>query len=200
MSSSLDYGAKLANLDVQFAQAVDWHLSPAGDAYRGEISRIAAEGPSASSDALLLGYAMEGIRMSGASALYREAGAADIITEDDGRQTTIRPGDHVFVSFAAACKDPVHFPEPDQVNPSRPMSSYTHYGAGPLASLTRDISEVALVEMFRALFRKKGLRRLAGAQGELKKVVEADGTVAYMSEDWGSTWPFPTSMKVTWDV
>ena len=58
---------------------------------------------------------------------------------------------------------------------------------------------MALAELFRAVFRRTNLRRVAGPQGELKKVVSAGGLDDYMAEDWGTFTPFPVSMKVTWD-
>ncbi|KAF5017298.1 hypothetical protein F66182_10796 [Fusarium sp. NRRL 66182] len=192
-------GAMVPNQAQVFAQMLDWYLSPAGEKYRPELHRIANLETGDETDALLLGYAMEGIRMAGTFGLYREAAAHDMIQEDDGRSVAVQPGDRVFVSFVSAAKDPDMFPNPDVVDPRRPLESYIHYGVGPHACLGRDISQVALTELFRALFRKKGLRRVNGAQGELKKVPRPGGFWVYMTEDWGSIWPFPTSMKVTWD-
>jgi cytochrome P450 len=85
------------------------------------------------------------------------------------------------------------------VNPRRPLDAYIHYGAGPHACLGRDVSQVAITELFRAVFRLKNLRRAPGPQGELKKVPRPGGFVVYMREDWGSLFPFPTTMKVMYD-
>lgn len=178
---------------------MDWYLSPAGEKYRPDLHRIAAMESTEETDALLLGYAMEGIRMAGTFGLYREAAAVDTLTEADGRQINVNPGDKVFVSFVQAAKDPKHFPNPEEVDPRRPMDKYIHYGVGPHACLGRDISQVALTELFRAMFRKRNLRRVPGAQGELKKVPRPGGFFVYMTEDWSGIWPFPTTMKVTWD-
>lgn len=137
--------------------------------------------------------------MAGTFGLYRQASTADVIIEDDGRQVRVEPGDRIFVSSATASREEAHFPEADKVNPRRPIDSYIHYGAGPHACLGKEISQVALVELFRALFRKKGLKRATGPLGELKKVPRPGGFFVYMTEDWGGVSPFPTSMKVTWD-
>jgi cytochrome P450 len=185
--------------NIQFAQAVDWYLSNDGRHYIEEIRRIALQPSSDESDALLLGYAMEGIRMAGTFGLYRKAAAADTILEDDGRKVQVQAGDRVFVSFVGAAKDPKHFPSPDIIDPRRPLDAYIHYGDGPHACLGRNISQVAITELFRTVFRKKNLRRVAGPQGLLKKVPRPGGFYVYLTEDWGSTWPFPTTMKVTWD-
>ncbi|KIH93820.1 prostaglandin-endoperoxide synthase 1 [Sporothrix brasiliensis 5110] len=192
-------GAMVPNQAEVFAQAVDFFLTPAGSVHIPDIHRIANEPESPENDALLLGYAMEGIRLAGTFGSYRKAAVADVIKEDDGREVPVKVGDRVFVSFVSAARDPVHFPDPDTVNPRRPLDKYIHYGAGPHACLGRDISQVAIVELFRALFRHKNVRRVPGPQGELKKVPRPGGFFVYMMEDWSSYFPFPTTMKVMWD-
>jgi hypothetical protein len=82
------------------------------------------------------------------------------------------------------------------VNPRRPLDKYIHFGG---AYLGREISHVALAELFRAVFRRKNVRRVAGPQGELKKVARPGGDCVYMREDWGALTPFPVTMKVAWD-
>ncbi|OLN90159.1 Linoleate 10R-lipoxygenase [Colletotrichum chlorophyti] len=192
-------GAMVPNQAQVFAQAVDYYLSSPGTNHIPQIHKIALAPPSKESDALLLGYAMEGIRLAGTFGSYREAAQDDVIVEDDGREVPVRRGDRVFVSFVSAAKDPQHFPSPEEVDPRRPLESYIHYGLGPHACLGRDASQVALTEMFRALFRKKNLRRVPGPQGLLKKVPRPGGFFVYMKEDWGQLWPFPVTMKVMWD-
>ncbi|CAK7274991.1 hypothetical protein SEPCBS119000_006456 [Sporothrix epigloea] len=192
-------GAMVPNQAEVFAQAVDFYLSPAGKQHIPDIHRVANLAVSPETDALLLGYAMEGVRLAGTFGSYRLAATDDIIVEDDGRQVPVSAGDRVFVSFVSAARDPNHFPEPDIVDPRRPLSKYIHYGAGPHACLGRDISQVAIVELFRATFRRKNLRRVPGPQGEMKKVPRPGGFFVYMLEDWSSYFPFPTTMKVMWD-
>lgn len=193
----VSYLPRLTDEHIQFAQAVDFYLSPAGAPHLPDIHRLSTLPSSPENDSLLLGYAMEGIRLAGTFGSYRFATQADTIPSSP--PVTVKPGDKVFVSFVSAARDPVHFPNPDQVNPRRPLNSYIHYGTGPHACLGRDISQVALTEMFRALFRRKNVRRVDGPQGELKKVPREGGFWAYMREDWGSYWPFPVSMRIRWD-
>ena len=183
----------------QFAQAVDFYLSPSGQPHVEAIHRLASERPSEEADALLLGYAMEGLRMAGPSGVYRQAVAADAFTEDNGHEVRIQPGDRVFVSLASAARDGKMLRNPDEIDPRRPLDSYINYGAEPHVHFEREVGEVALVELFRALFRKKGLRRVLGPQGELKKIPGPGGYGVFMTEDWGGVWPFATAMKVMWD-
>ncbi|KAL8369574.1 hypothetical protein RB595_000077 [Gaeumannomyces hyphopodioides] len=192
-------GAMVPNQAQVFAQAVDFYLADKNKHYVAEIHAVATQPSSPETDALLLGYAMEGIRMAGTFGAYREAAAADVIREDDGREVRVAPGDRVFVSFVDAAKDPARFPDPLVVDPRRPLEGYIHYGAGPHACLGREASQVALTELFRALFRRPNVRRVPGPQGELKKVPRPGGFFVYMREDWGGMWPFPCSMRIMWD-
>ncbi|KAK0714040.1 heme peroxidase [Lasiosphaeria miniovina] len=186
-----------------FALAVDYYLSPAGATHLAEIHAVATQPASDATDALLLGFALEGVRLSGVarSSCVYEAAAADTI-EDDGSEISVHAKDRVAVSFVEAARDPAHFPDPTTVNPRRPVDKHLHHAAGPHTFLGRDASHAALTEMFRALFRRKNVRRAPGPQGELKKVPSqagGDGEVSYLRDDWGALTPFPVTMKVTWD-
>lgn len=81
---------------------MDFFLSPKGQSYLPEVQSIAREPSSAKTDALLLGYAMEGVRLSGTFGSYREATVAEKILEDDGRQVSIKPKDRVFIGFVSS--------------------------------------------------------------------------------------------------
>lgn len=111
----------------------------------------------------------------------------------------VKPGDKVFVSFVKASRDPSIFPDPDEVRLDRPMENYIHYGQGPHQCLGMDASKVALTAMLRTVARLKNLRPAPGPQGVLKKVPRDDGFFAYMTEDWGKYFPFPTTWKLQFD-
>lgn len=102
-------------------------------------------------------------------------------------------------SQVGAAKDPNHFPDPESVNPRRPLGSYIHFGLGSHACLGRDVAQTALTEMFRSVFRLKNVRRAPGPQGELKKVPRPGGFYVYMREDRGAYFPFPCTMKICYD-
>ncbi|KAK3293120.1 heme peroxidase [Chaetomium fimeti] len=187
------YQAKL------FAEAADFYLSPKGEAHLEAIHSLATQPPSQQSDALLLGYALEGVRLSGSTKLHFEATAADSLPAADGSEVKIQAGDRITVTSAAGS---------DTVDPSRPRESYVHVAALPNTSFLggaaggREVSEAALTEMFRALFKRAGLRRAVGPQGELKRVVGVSGVagaVEYLRDDWGAKGQWPVTMKVRWD-
>lgn len=141
---------------------------------------------------------MEGVRMAGTFSLYRSVAAQDTIKDDEGKQVPVKQGDTVFVSVTPATKD-AGVSNPEKIDPKRPLDSYVQHGLGPELCLGREVSQTALVALFRATFRKKNLRRVAGLQGQLKRLTMPDGSHGFMTEDWGTIWPFPTSMKLMWD-
>lgn len=184
---------------LKFAQALDWYLSTEGAPHVDDIHILANQEPSPEVDSLLLGFAMEGIRMAGAFNMHQVSAGTDTITEDDGRRVNVNQGDKVFASFVSGARDPAQFPNPETVDPRRPLESYIQFGAGTHTAVGKEVSQIALVELFRAIFKKQGLKKVVGPQGELKKVTGQGGLIEYLTENWGTLSPFPLSMKVTWD-
>lgn len=135
---------------------------------------------------------MEAIRLNGIFGSYREAQANMTVTDETG-QVNIKPGDKVFVGFVKANRDPIVFPDPNEVRLDRPMDSYIQYGLGPHTCLGKEASKVALTAMLRVVGRLENLRRAPGPQGQLKKVPREGGFYAYMKEDYTSYFPFPLS-------
>ena len=138
---------------------------------------------------------MEGIRISGAHTVHRQAKVADSIPGPDGTKIDVKPGDRIFLTSS---HDEIQFPEPTKVDPKRPLDSYIHYNGGPQSTLGPEITHIALVELLRAAFGKKNFRRAVGPQGQLKKILTPEGET-YLTEDWSAVWPFPTTMKAQWD-
>lgn len=162
-----------------------------------------------------MGYALEGVRLSSSTKLHFHANAADALAGPDGTELSVQPGDRVTVT--SVCSPPRNIqsssarytnlmreqsPGTDEVNPSRGREAYVHIAALPNNTLSREISEAALTASFRALFKRRNVRRAPGPQGELKSVVGVsgvEGSVEYLREDWGSKTEFPVTLKVTWD-
>ncbi|KAI0108091.1 heme peroxidase [Daldinia grandis] len=191
--------ASVPGIAEVFAQAVDYYLSSEGSKYIPEIHSIANDPPSSETDALMLGYCVEGIRLSGTFGSYRQAAAGDTITVDDNREVSINVGDRIFISSTGAAKDAEHFPDPGKVNPRRPLDAYIHFGFGPHIHFGRDAGQAGLTELFRSVFKLKNVRRAPGPQGELKKVLQPGGLYMYMREDRGAYFPFPCTMKICYD-
>ncbi|KAL4993029.1 hypothetical protein BDV10DRAFT_200064 [Aspergillus recurvatus] len=180
-----------------FTQIIDYYLSDRGRQHLPDINRVAKEDTPAS-DEILLRYCMEAIRLNGIFGSYRESQTSVTLDDKSGR-LQIKPGDRIFVSFVDANKDPNIFPEPNQVDLTRPMESYIHYGVGPHSCLGGEASKVALTAMLRVVGRLDNLRPAAGAQGKLKKIPRDHGFYTYMREDESSFYAFPMSWKLHYD-
>ncbi|KAH9885692.1 linoleate diol synthase [Xylariomycetidae sp. FL2044] len=191
--------AAVPNMGEVFAQAVDFYLSPPGSKYLPELHRLATLPVSDETDSLLLGYCMEGIRLAGTFATYREAARDDLIMEDNGRKVPVKAKDRIYVSFVGAAKDSKHFPNPEEVNPRRPLTSYIYFGLGAHACLGRNMAQCGLTEMFRSLFKLRNIRRAPGPQGELKKIPRPGGFYVYTREDRGRYYAMPVTMKICYD-
>jgi linoleate 10R-lipoxygenase len=179
---------------------MDFYLLGPGKPHWPEIQRLAAQPFSSENEDKVLRYVMEAIRLHGTFGGYREV-AAPATIDDTGFSgyKDVKTGDKVFVSFVKASRDPTAFPDPDTVRLDREMDNYIHYGVGPHQCLGMQASRVALTSMLRTVARLQDLRPAPGPQGQLKKVDKGDGFYAYMTEDWGKFWPFPTTWKLHFD-
>lgn len=143
---------------------MDFYLSPQGTQYLPEIRRLARLN-TADADDQLLHYCMEAIRLNGTFGSYRVAANRTTVVDGrgaDAKRISVEPGDKVFVSFVGAARDPVVFPDPDEVRLDRPLESYIHYGEGPHTCLGRDASRVALTAMLKVVGSLNNLRRVSG--------------------------------------
>jgi len=175
---------------------------------------------------------LEGSRIRGMVALYRHvaidqtvthyvpcqwdpAGGLDPIPVDNPERKTVelKAGTRVVLDLTTASHDPASFPDPETVRLDRPLQSYIHYGFGPHRCLGMEISRVALTEIFKAIMRLHGLRRVDGPRGEMKCLPAArwagqvgragerewTGLKAYMTPDERSLWPMPTTLRVRYE-
>lgn len=99
----------------------------------------------------------------------------------------------------SASHDPKAFPNPEQIVLDRPLDSYIHYGWGPHICLGLGMSKIAMTTMLKTVCKLENLRRVPGAQGNIKKVTGPGGITIYLTPDNSSYFPFPTTMKVQWD-
>lgn len=103
-------------------------------------------------------------------------------TEQYGKDT-VQKGDWIAALIGAACFDPVAFPEPRRFSldpilpgPKRNMEDYLLFGdsqaPGRLCWGRDKLALYLLTECLKAVGRLKGLKKVAGAGGELKKFAQ----------------------------
>lgn len=206
-------GGMVSNQGQLFAQTLEYYILGAGQEHWPAIQRLAAE-PDDDEAAFeqLMHYTMEGSRLNGETAVLRALAKDTTITETRAgkpTQTHLHAHDTVFVNLRAASHDPTIFPNPDQVDITRPLDSYIHLGHGAHQCLGLPMTRVSLTTMLREVARLKGLRPAKGPQGMVHKVVkrmggEAEGEDAYpyhayLTENWDMYFPFPCTLKLCWD-
>ncbi|KAA8898494.1 putative fatty acid oxygenase PpoA [Sphaerosporella brunnea] len=146
-------------------------------------------------------YALEASRLSPAAYGVTRNMVAESATIDDGpnRTVNVKKGETVFVDFITACLDPEVFPNPHEIDLTRPEEIYLQYGYGPHSCIGAPIVINALASMLRVFGRLENLRRAPGPAGEMKYTLLKGQFRMYMTEDWSSWWPFPTTMKLHYD-
>jgi cytochrome P450 len=78
------------------------------------------------------------------------------------RGTTIKAGQSMMLAYAAACRDPDVFPEPDRFIIDRKPNAHLAFGYGPHTCLGAHLARLEIELFFRALIEKVGMMELAG--------------------------------------
>jgi cytochrome P450 len=196
-------GGMVSNQGQLFAQTLEYYILGAGAKHWPAIQRLAHDDSPAAFDQLMH-YTLEAGRLNGETAVIRSVAHATSIVEN-GTTTALQPGDTVFVNLREASHDPAAFPNPDDVDISRPLDSYVHLGYGPHQCLGLPMARITLTTMLREVARLKNLRPAAGPQGRIHKVekkMTGGGRFAYhayLTEMQDMYFPFPCSLKVCWD-
>ncbi|KAF2016877.1 heme peroxidase [Aaosphaeria arxii CBS 175.79] len=198
-------GGMVANQGQLFGQTIEYYLTGAGQKHWPDIVALAT-GPDSDSDETfekLMHYLLEGSRLAGETGVARRV-EKDTTLHDSGREVVLEKGDTVFVNLRTASHDPVAFPNPDEVDITRPLDSYIHLGHGPHECLGLKMTRVALTAMLKEVAGLKNLRPAKGPQGKVHKVAKKElgdryPYHAYLTENWDGYWPFPCALKVNWD-
>ncbi|OCL12571.1 heme peroxidase [Glonium stellatum] len=195
-------GGMVANQGQLFGQTIEYFMTEGAEQWP-RIKELANEDTDESFEKLMH-YFLEGSRLYGETGVLRDATKATEL-QDFGRTIKVNKGDRLFVNLRAASRDPAAFPNPDSFDPTRPIDSYIHLGSGPHQCLGLPMTRVALTTMLKEVAKLEGLRPALGPQGKVHKVTkttfpgEKYPYHAYLTENQGSYWPFPCSLKVNWD-
>ncbi len=144
-------------------------------------------------------------------------GEQTVIEQGSGKEeVVVQTGDLIFASFKHAgmnvrrllvipfladhidCIQPIDFPNPEVIDPTRPRASYRNQGAGFHLCPGIDFAEETFTEIIKYLFLLPGLRRAEGAAGVLAGF-DADqfGTNGRMYIGASGNWsPWPGSLFV----
>lgn len=201
-------GSMVSNQGQLLAQCMDYIFTQ-GKEHIPTLHKL-AKSESAEDFDTLTHYFMEFSRLAGETALYRRA-AKPMTVVDGSRELDIKEGEKIFINLKATGRDPKAFPNPNAVDPTRPMESYIHLGHGPHQCLGLPMVRIACTTMLRKFFQLENLRPAMVSVGRqtvessIKKLVKefepGDSKVmpegwsfhVYMMEDWDMFFPFPSS-------
>jgi len=201
-------GSMVSNQGQLLAQSMDYIFTE-GKEHIPTLQKLAKSDAPEDFDTLTH-YFMEFSRLAGETALYRRVAKATTVV-DGSRTHELKEGEKIFINLKAAGRDPKAFPNPNAVDPTRPMESYIHLGHGPHQCLGLPMVRVACTTMLRKFFQLENLRPATvsigrqSVQSSVKKLVkefepgdsktmpEGWGFHVYMMEDWDMFFPFPAS-------
>ncbi|KAF1988474.1 heme peroxidase [Aulographum hederae CBS 113979] len=195
-------GAQVAaNLTHQAALLVDLFLSPAYEQHKERIVQLANADP-ASSERELQSYVYEGMRLSGVVPGLPLVASKDVTINDGACGPVYVPASRtVLIATSKVALDPEAFPEPEKLNPNRPVEDYALLGQGLNFSFGDKLAATSLAATLREVFKLKNVRR---AKGKLGKFTVAEQEVAgvklrrYMDSSSRES-PFPTSLTLEYD-
>lgn len=155
----------VGTLTQQAALLVDLYLSDGYEQYKNRIAELANQDTDAAYRELL-GFVYEGIRHASIIPGMPRMAAKDITVQDGARGPVhIKAHQTLLVGISKAAMDPVAFPNPEKIDPTRPLSSYTLFGHGMHQCFGQKVADPALVATLREVFRLKKLRRAPGRAG-----------------------------------
>ncbi|KAK5120264.1 hypothetical protein LTR85_006470 [Meristemomyces frigidus] len=215
-------GGMVANQGQLFGQAMDYFMTAPGNKHWPAVQALAKDDSDEAFDQLMH-YFMEASRLNGETGVFRWVSRD--MTEEEAIIDNTKPlgekkyvwkkGDKVMVDLKAASRDPIAFPNPDEVDLKRPLDKYIHLGHGPHQCLGLPMTRVALTTMLKVIARLDNLQPApvsiggnsvkSSVQKVIKEFVPGDLAVlpeswhyhAFLTEDWDMYFPFPTSLKVT---
>ncbi|KAL0577268.1 hypothetical protein V5O48_004725 [Marasmius crinis-equi] len=194
---------------VNYAQAavhvIDFYLDEERAEQRTKIIQLAkASATDTASMETLRGYVREAMRLNPqTTGLYRDVLADASIPQGDGLPNLdVKKGDRIFNSLKNAHLNPTDFPNPQQIDPTRPESAYSYNGAGFHKCPGVTYAEQTIAEIVKVVFSLKNVRRAPGNDGKLcgfTTTMNETPTKIYLTP-YGTTSPWPGSMLLMYDA
>ena len=190
------------NLTQQASLLIDLFLSPGYEPYKARIIELAHLNDEAS-EKELQGFVFEGMRHAGVVPGLPRMASKDVTIVDGARGPVhIKAGHTVLLATSKAAMDPVAFPDPEKLNPHRPLSDYTLLGHGMHYCFGSRMVGCSLAATLREVFKLKNVRRACGKLGRFA-VVEHDLAGIKMRQYLDSSSkesPIPTSLTLEYDA
>ncbi|KAG6917742.1 hypothetical protein DXG01_001280 [Tephrocybe rancida] len=191
---------------VNYAQAavnvIDFYLDEARTEERKAIVSL-VNSKDAQTDVLLRGYVCEAMRLKPQfPGLWREATVdASIAQGPSLPPLEVKAGDRIWGSFRNAHLNPLDFPDPTKIDPTRPPASYNLNGAGFHNCPGTAYAQLTIVEIVKSVFSLKNVRRAPGDAGKLHGFSETihETETDFFVQRNGTVSAWPGSLHIVYD-
>jgi hypothetical protein len=182
---------------------VDFYLDEERAQERKHIIQLAHQTDKASTE-LLRGYVREAMRFRPqAAGLYRKAAVDYLIPQGPGLPPVeVQVGDRIWSSLKNAHRNPLEFPNPDKVDPRRPVSAYNLNGCGFHGCPGTTYAVQTIAEVVRTVFSLPNLRRAPGPAGKsnyIPDIINETETDFYIQRD-GTLGQWTSSIHLVYDA
>jgi cytochrome P450 len=195
-------GAPVAgNLTQQASLLIDLYLKPEYAQYKKRIIELAHKDDPASNKEME-GWVFEGMRHAGVVPGLPRVATKDVTIDDGPRGPVhIKAGHTVLIATSKAAMDPVAFTNPEKLDPTRPVSSYTLLGHGLHFCFGARLVGCSLAATLKEVFKLKNLRRAPGAQGHLTVLYHelAGVNMSVYLDDHAKETPIPQTLVLQYD-
>lgn len=189
------------NLTQQASLLIDLYLKPEYAQYKKRIVELAHKDDAASNKEME-GWVYEGMRHAGVVPGLPRIATKDVTIDDGPRGPVhIKAGHTVLIATSKAAMDPVAFPNPEMLDPNRPVSNYTLLGHGLHFCFGARLVGSSLAATLKEVFKLKNLRRAPGPQGHLTVLHHelAEVNMSIYLDDHAKETPIPQTLVLQYD-
>lgn len=196
-------GAPVAgNITQQASLLIDLFLTPGYEQYKARIVELAHK-DDVESERELRGFVYEGMRHAGVVPGLPRVASRDITVLDGARGPVhVKAHQLILIATSKASMDPVAFPNPEKLDPHRPLSDYILLGHGLHFCFGARLVAPSLVATLKEVFKLKNVRRAPGRQGRFTTVEHDVAGVKmrqYLDANAKES-PIPTTLTLQYDV
>ncbi|KAK4706087.1 linoleate 10R-lipoxygenase, partial [Phenoliferia sp. Uapishka_3] len=198
--------ASVANQGQVAAHVINFYLAPEQRNHYDVLVELANESSDVA-DSKIWSYILEVMRLDPQTPGIPRVATANGSFKDGDKDVEFSQGDIMFASMQSCGRDPLVFPNPDEVDVTRDQSLYKVFGSGMHSCVGSQLVRVSMVAMIREfrptqVFKLKNLRRAAGAPGQLYRFTEniADTPYPVYISAQASTTPYPVSLGIIYDA
>ena len=204
VSDCIGTGAVVAGtLTHQASLLIDLFLSPGYEQYKARIIELATTTPvTPAIERELQGFVLEGIRHASIVPGLPRVAAKDVSFTDGADTVNIQAGNTILAATAKAALDPVAFPNPEKLDPHRPVEAYTLLAQQFPFNFSTKLVGPSLAATLREVFKLKNVRKAPGKLGQFTIVEHEVGGVPmkhYLDSSARES-PIPTSLTLEYDA